>query len=179
MRKLEIGSGKKPLRGFEHLDIVARPNIDHVCDASGPLPFEDGTFAYVYACHVLEHIAWFHTRDVIKEWVRILAPGGTLDISVPDAAKACRGLLAAEEGRYVHDGWNFRNPAGDPYLWASGVLFYGGKRDYPQDLHRALFTPKYLRKLFEEAGLKDVSVDPKSPIKYAAINLRMKGVKTQ
>lgn len=45
------------------------------------LPFRDGSFAMVLAFEVLEHI-WDDT-GVIGEMVRVLAPGGTVAVSVP------------------------------------------------------------------------------------------------
>jgi len=46
------------------------------------LPFRDGTLDFVYSSHVLEDFEdW---NPVLKEWVRVLKPGGTLVILIPD-----------------------------------------------------------------------------------------------
>ena len=63
--------------------------MDYVYDAGKPLPFEDNTFDLVYASHVLEHIPWYKVEEVVKEWVRILKPGGVLEVWVPDGLKIC------------------------------------------------------------------------------------------
>ncbi len=47
-----------------------------------PLPFEDGAFDLIICLEVLEHIA--AQREAIAEFNRLLAPGGSLLISVPD-----------------------------------------------------------------------------------------------
>lgn len=47
-----------------------------------PLPFEDGAFDLVICLETLEHIT--AQREAIAEFDRVLAPGGTLLVSVPD-----------------------------------------------------------------------------------------------
>jgi len=95
-RYLEIGCGGSRLPEFETLDIVGGPNMDYVYDAAKPLPFKDNTFDLIYASHVLEHIPWYKTEEVLREWVRILKPGGQLEVWVPDGLKICQTLLKAE-----------------------------------------------------------------------------------
>src|SRR3989339_900150 len=69
-RMLEIGSSGGRLAGFENLSITGGPRIDYVLDTSTRLPFADSTFNVIYASHVLEHIPWFQTEIVLKEWWR-------------------------------------------------------------------------------------------------------------
>jgi hypothetical protein len=66
-RYLEIGVGNYRFPKFETLNIVWSPNVDYVYDASRPLPFKDNTFKVIYASHVLEHIPWYQTREVLRE----------------------------------------------------------------------------------------------------------------
>ena len=163
IRYLEIGSGNIRLPGFETLDIIGGRNVDYVYDASKPLPFEDNTFDLIYASHVLEHIPWYKTEEVLKEWVRILKPGGILEVWIPDGLKICKALVQAElEGIKIADidNWCKFNPRKDPCVWASGRIFWGANHKYPS-WHKALFTPRYLKELFEHAGLVDIrELDP-------------------
>jgi len=83
-RRLHIG-GKQPRDGWEILDVNPGPLVDHQGNAIDPGQFADGSFAEVYASHVLEH---FDYKDALttalREWHRVLAPGGVLRLSVPD-----------------------------------------------------------------------------------------------
>jgi predicted SAM-dependent methyltransferase len=83
-RRLHIG-GKQTRAGWEILNINPGPGVDHVGDAVRLSAFADGSFTEVYGSHVLEH---FDYKDglmlALKEWRRVLAPGGTLRLSVPD-----------------------------------------------------------------------------------------------
>ena len=83
-RRLHIG-GKQKREGWEILDVNAGPLVDHQGNAIDLSQFADCTFAEVYASHVLEH---FDYKDALvaalREWHRVLAPGGVLRLSVPD-----------------------------------------------------------------------------------------------
>lgn len=83
-RKLHIG-GTEARAGWEVLDVRAGAHVDHVGDALDLSRFDDGTFAEIYASHVLEHFDYVEELPrVLAEWHRVLAPGGVLRLSVPD-----------------------------------------------------------------------------------------------
>lgn len=85
-RRLEIASGFAPADGFEHLDLNPNaPHVEHLCDFSQPLPFEDDTFVEIRAVDCLEHASYRDTETMLREWVRVLAPGGGIFIQTPDA----------------------------------------------------------------------------------------------
>jgi ubiquinone/menaquinone biosynthesis C-methylase UbiE len=161
-RKLEIGPGPKPLPGFEGLNIVPSKGVTHVCDASEKIPLPDNTFSIIYASHILEHIPWYKTEEVLKEWVRILKPGGTLEIWVPDGLKICKAFVDGElnnSNEYLDDKWFRGNPDKDVCKWASGRIFrYGNKGNdlYQSKWHVAIFSFRYLKKIFEQTGLINV-----------------------
>lgn len=83
-RRLHIG-GREKRPGWEILNILPGPDVDHVGDAVDLSRFADGSFEAVYASHVLEH---FDYKDgllrALREWQRVLVPGGVLHLSVPD-----------------------------------------------------------------------------------------------
>jgi predicted SAM-dependent methyltransferase len=85
--KLHLGCGKRFIPGFIHIDVLDYPHVDHVA-AIDNLPFlPDNSVNLIYACHVLEHFKRRDVDRVLLEWRRILRPGGTLRLSVPDFAK--------------------------------------------------------------------------------------------
>lgn len=118
-RRLHIG-GWEVREGWEILDAVERDGVDHVGDAADLTRFPDGTFVEIYASHVVEH---FDFKDelpaVLREWHRVLQPGGALRVSVPDLERLCHLYLTprlAPEGRISimqmmfgsHvDGWDY------------------------------------------------------------------------
>ncbi len=64
---------------YETADI-AMDNVDYKVDIQ-KLPFEDATYDFIFASHVLEHIP--DDRKAIQEIRRVLKPGGIAILSVP------------------------------------------------------------------------------------------------
>src|ERR1700743_1099354 len=96
-RRLHIG-GHIALRGWGVIDANPGPIVDHVGNAKDLSRFEAGTFGEVYASHVLEH---FDYKDellaTLKEWHRVLIPGGMLHVSVPDMDVCARLFLDKQQ----------------------------------------------------------------------------------
>jgi predicted SAM-dependent methyltransferase len=83
-RRLHIG-GRDKRPGWEILDVNPGSHVDHIGNAIDLSRFADGTFAEVYASHVLEHFDYKEGLvAALREWHRVLAPGGVLRLSVPD-----------------------------------------------------------------------------------------------
>ena len=165
MRKLEIGPGYdgKRLEGFETLDIQKRDNVDHVADASGKLPFDDNSFNLVYAAHVLEHFYWRQVEDALKEWCRIIKPGGALEIWVPDGLMVAEHWLMAEKGnaklikKYNLKTYRRSMVKQDPCLWANAKInSIGGIHHPPFGDHKVFFSRRYLNKALVQAGFLKV-----------------------
>lgn len=92
-RRLHIG-GTIRVAGWEVFNALAGAHVDHVGNANDLSRFADNTFTDVYASHVLEH---FDYRDELlrslREWRRVLNPGGRLHVSVPDLEILSRLLV--------------------------------------------------------------------------------------
>jgi predicted SAM-dependent methyltransferase len=97
MRRLHIG-GKVAAPGWEVMNAIPGPHVDHIGDAADLSRFADRTFSVIYASHVVEHFDYQNelTRT-LREWHRVLAPGGLLHVSVPDLDILCRMMLEREK----------------------------------------------------------------------------------
>lgn len=83
-RRLHIG-GQVRTEGWEVFNANDAPYVDHVGNARDLSRFESDSFQQIYASHVLEHFDYNNEIvAVLKEWHRVLAPGGSVYISVPD-----------------------------------------------------------------------------------------------
>lgn len=148
-RRLHIG-GWEQRDGWEILDAVPRDGVHHLGDAADLSRFPDGTFAEVYASHVLEH---FDFREdvplVLKEWCRVLQPGGRLSVSVPDLERLCHLYLTpgmSPEGRLK-------------LMW----MIFGAHAD-SYDYHLVGFDEHYLGSALQAAGFTGIQ-------RVAAFNL--------
>src|SRR5438093_1373845 len=81
--RLNIGCGEKLRRGWLNIDLD--PRADLRLDIRRPLPFREGSCAEIYSEHVLEHLAYpGEVEEVLRDWWRVLVPGGMLSVGVPD-----------------------------------------------------------------------------------------------
>jgi ubiquinone/menaquinone biosynthesis C-methylase UbiE len=152
MRSLEIGPGEKPVdKTWDTMDMVKRPNLTYLHDVrSLPLPVADNTYGLVYMSHILEHIPWTQTVEALREIHRILAPGGSVEIWVPDLSKLVK---AYNEGNTGGCKWRKLNKENDPVTWLNGRLFTYGPGE--ENWHRAVFDPKYLKRQLRRAGFSE------------------------
>ena len=93
VRRLHIG-GQVRKEGWEVLNAVAGPAVDHLGNARDLGRFADATFAEIYSSHCLEHLDFTgELQAALREWHRVLVPGGCLYVSVPDLAVLARLML--------------------------------------------------------------------------------------
>lgn len=92
MKRLDMGSGEYRYKDFTTVDLYAK-EADIKADM-GDLPMiADNSVEEIWASHCLEHIPPERVQPTLKEWIRILKPGGTAQIIVPDLDDACREWL--------------------------------------------------------------------------------------
>lgn len=147
---LNVGCGYGLLDGFVNMDIIWKPGVlvwDISTIARHPLPFADGTFKGIYTEHCLEHVDLEAGRANMREWLRVLKPGGTVRIIVPDAAIYINGWNAAREGRYVELPYAVEHGEATPMMSINRVS---------RDAHKYLYDYDTMAHLLREAGFTDV-----------------------
>jgi predicted SAM-dependent methyltransferase len=91
--RLHIG-GKQWKEGWRILNIQPGEDVDFVGDCCDLGQFADGSVHEVYASHVLEHLGYqTDLPRALSEIARVLKPGGSAMISVPDFEVLCRQFL--------------------------------------------------------------------------------------
>jgi ubiquinone/menaquinone biosynthesis C-methylase UbiE len=98
----------------------ADPRVEFVHNVRPDLAvFEDGAFDFVYSRITLQHIAPQYTRRYLREFVRILRPGGLMSVQIPDQVPAgdppdrlrfsiwppTMWMRIKRHVRYHHPGW--------------------------------------------------------------------------
>lgn len=96
--KLNLGSGGVEIPGFLSVDMYdKRAHI--VMDITKNLDFDDNTVEEIWASHVFEHLNPYDSIATLKEWNRVLKPGGKLIMEMPDIEQLCKAFLEADTGR--------------------------------------------------------------------------------
>lgn len=84
--RLHLGCGSKILPEFVNVDILDLPGVDVQHDLNVlPWPWATATATEVIANHLIEHLS-LGLLGFMDECWRVLRPGGTVYIKVPDAA---------------------------------------------------------------------------------------------
>jgi len=78
--RIEFGANGRKLDGWLCTDIDE-------ADIRQPLKFGDASASQLYASHVVEHVTSGESMRFFKECFRVLVPGGTLRIVVPEIAR--------------------------------------------------------------------------------------------
>lgn len=82
--KLDFGCGPHKREGFEGVDSIAFPNVDHVLDiARGNWPWKNESVLEANASHFVEHLTALERITFVNELYRVLIPGGTCLIITP------------------------------------------------------------------------------------------------
>ena len=93
--KLNLGSGGVNFPGFLSVDLYDSRALIKMDITK--LEFADNTVSEIIASHVFEHLNPYHTLDILKEWNRVLKPGGKLSMEMPDIEKLCKSFTAATD----------------------------------------------------------------------------------
>ena len=134
--RLNIGCGNTRMEGYVGVDIAQGPCVDIVAPA-WDIPGEPGTVAAIHSSHMIEHLSPQQFIAALKEWYRLLKPGGKLTIRCPNFE------LYIEE--WLTGGYDYR--------WNWGIInLYGWQDRGDAMITRTGFTARRLRHLLEAAG---------------------------
>lgn len=136
---LHLGSGKRFIPGFEHVDLADYSHIDHRHDIRTLPMYEDGSVELIYACHVLEYFDRVEVVNVLEEWHRVLVDGGILRVAVPDLDGLVAVYLSEGQLGMIHGPLYGRWEIGDE-------VFY----------HRTVYNYPDLRQLLWSTGFSSV-----------------------
>lgn len=171
MIKLNLGCGDKILEGYINVDVVesrAGKSPDIICELSDLKIFPNDYADEVMAIHVVEHFWRWEIENVLKEWIRVLKPGGKMILECPNLISACQEFLKNP------DVSSLGGPEGQRSMW----VFYGDPawKD-PFMMHRWGYTPNSLGTLMHNCGLMDLRQEPAQYKLREPRDMRITGIK--
>ena len=135
-RRLNLGCGFDHREGYLNVDFQAFHDPDLIADARDLPMLPTGGYDEVVAQDVLEHLERQDVDPALREWARLLRPGGILVLRVPDVigvARLLSGTRSVEQHRLL-------------------VQNLFGTQAYTGDYHHCGFTELTLRASLHDAG---------------------------
>ena len=133
-------NGAEPREGWKIVAAEAGPDVDHVCDPRTLAVFGNETVDAIYA-------GWYYQRLSYREELpqalaaayRVLKPGGTLRLAVPDFELLCSLMVNPSIPRKER--------------FSLMVLMYGDQSS-PERFNRLGFTAEFAGAFLKQAGFK-------------------------
>lgn len=130
--KLDVGSGG-PSSDDSFTSVDAYVDDVDVKAFMWDMPFVDGEVDTIWCSNALEHVSKFNVVPTLKEFLRVLKPGGKLQVIVPDLEWACHFWLD--------------NPSVN---WSLDIIY--GHQKHEGEYHRTGFNEQIIRDYFEACG---------------------------
>jgi predicted SAM-dependent methyltransferase len=140
--KLYVGSRDYKPEGYLTVDIDANNEPDilaNVVNMQGKV--EKDSVEEVLASAIFEHLAWPDSFAALVEWRRVLQPGGTLKINIPDLELLCSFII---RGISTH--------------MCICMLYGGGRRTNPFEAHQFSYTKNMLVDMLKVLGFDDFNI---------------------
>jgi GT2 family glycosyltransferase len=163
--KLNLGSAGIEHDGYLSVDLYdKRANI--LMDIT-KLDFEDNSVTEILASHVFEHLNPYHSLDILRDWHRVLKPGGRLIMEMPDIEQLCKRFVTASTG----ERYGILNA-----IYGSVNTTNEGTPDQITSPHLFGWWPQSLWDHLTNAGFKNIEFMPEK-IPHPESNLRVEAIK--
>ena len=163
--KLNLGSGGISYPGYLSVDM--HDPRSHIHMDITKLDFDDNSVTEILASHVFEHLNPYHSIDILKNWLRVLKPGGKLIMEMPNIEALCRKFVTANKA----ERYGILNA-----VYGSVNTTDIGGPDNITSPHLFGWWPESLYDHMAEAGFTDIIfMDEKIP--HPELNFRVEAIK--
>ena len=147
--KLDLGGADSGKSGWTTVDMTKQCDI--YWDLRLPVPLPDSSVSKIYSSHLFEHLTFSQGQGLLAESLRLLKPGGTFSICVPNARIYVEHYLGIKEVPSDYFGWT---PAFNSTTSIDAINYVA----YMDGEHKYMFDQENLLHILALAGFDDVKV---------------------
>lgn len=141
--KLNLGSGPKRYKDYISCDLFPGQGVDEVLSLDA-IPYADGTVQAIHSEHALEHLWHKKARAALREWYRVLVPGGEVHLQIPDLKQCCEGYVnAVNQNNQVLADW---------YRWTIYGAQEANQGSAEGQIHYTGFSLEEIQRELEQSG---------------------------
>lgn len=140
---LNLGCWHREIPGWIHVDLCDMPHIDFKSNINDLNMFNDNSVDLIYSSHSFEYFDVKEAPNVLKEWNRVLKPGGILRLAVPDFDSLIK----------LYDLTGDINTILGPLF---GRMKIETESSETMLYHKTTYTLKSIKKLLEANGFKNI-----------------------
>ena len=144
IKRLNWGCGDWVVPGWVNSDLKGGDGVV-ACDIRAGLPFENDTFDYVVSIHSLPELSYDELVPAISELRRVVKPGGTLRLSLPDLVKSVEAYRRGDREYFLIPDEDMQTLGGKLALH---VVWYG--------YSRSVFVADFAEELLHKGGFTEV-----------------------
>jgi predicted SAM-dependent methyltransferase len=153
LKYLDVGCGRNTHDAFINLDYFWHPQVDVCWDVRRGLPFPDQSMRGVFSEHCLEHFPLPAGQAILREILRVLLPGGTVRLVVPDGELYLRTYFQQVFGdksqHFPFQEAESRQPLWTPMASVNRVFYQDRESPFG---HRTIYDFALLSTLLRDCG---------------------------
>jgi SAM-dependent methyltransferase len=144
VKRLNWGCGDWIVPGWVNSDLKGGDGVV-ACDIREGLPFQTDEFDYVVSIHSLPELSYEELVPAISELRRVVKPGGTLRLALPDLEKSVDAYRRGDREYFLIADEDMRSLGGKLALH---VVWYG--------YSRSVFVAEFIEELLLKAGFTEI-----------------------
>lgn len=158
--RLEFGCGPSLTPGYTGVDIRFFKGVTFICNAWQIDKYvQQQSVSEIRSRHFFEHLTFAQGRRVLQVWHKLLRPGGSLQLIIPDIDYHVRQIVnTPEDSSEINPKvTNIQHGIAGLYGWQRG----GFREEW--DTHKSGYTFKMLNSLLHENNFKAIQRMPDAP----------------